>query len=185
LDLKITLSPLTESDIPSILEIEYDSQPEPWSERAFLEEINRANSSLLVARFQTAASAGPPAQLIAGYICFWSAAGEIQILNVAVRKTLRRRGIARRLIERAIRTGREQRARLVTLEVRNSNLAARKLYESFGFRQVGERPNYYDVQKESAILMELELESGSGRQTDIGFQVSGIGKRIRHPTSDI
>lgn len=185
MDLKITFSPLTASDIPSILEIEYDSQPEPWSERAFLEEINRANSSLLVARFQTASSVGPPAQQIAGYICFWSAAGEIQILNIAVRKTLRRRGVARRLIEQAIRAGREQHARLVTLEVRESNLAARKLYESFGFRQVGERPNYYEVKKESAILMQLELVSGTGHQKDIGSQVSGVGKKIRHPASDI
>jgi ribosomal-protein-alanine N-acetyltransferase len=157
LDFEITVSPLAKSDIPSILAIEYDSQPEPWTEKAFLEEIGRVNSSLLVARLTAGNSAGAPSPEVAGYICFWSVAGEIQILNIAVRKNLRQRGIARKLIELAIRTGCEQHAGLVTLEVRKSNLAARKLYESFGFRVAGERLDYYEVQKESAILMELDI----------------------------
>jgi [ribosomal protein S18]-alanine N-acetyltransferase len=157
LDFEITVSPPAKSDIPSILEIEYDSQPEPWTEKAFLEEIHRTNSNLLVARLHAGDSVGEPPPEVAGYICFWSVAGEIQILNIAVRKTFRRRGIARKLIELAIRTGWEQHARLVTLEVRKSNLSARKLYESFGFRVTGERPDYYEVQKESAIIMKLDI----------------------------
>jgi len=157
LDFEITVSPLAKSDIPSILAIEYDSQPEPWTEKAFLEEINRINSNVLVARLHAGNSVGEPPPEVAGYICFWSVAGEIQILNIAVRKSLRRRGIARKLIELAIRTGWEQHARVVTLEVRKSNLSALKLYESFGFRVTGERPDYYEVQKESAIIMKLEI----------------------------
>ena len=157
MDFEITVSPLAKSDIPSILEIEYDSQPEPWTEKAFLEEINRTNSNLLVARLPAGDSVGAPPPEVAGYICFWSVADEIQILNIAVRKTLRRRGIARKLIELAIRTGWEHHAGLVTLEVRKSNLSARKLYESFGFRVTGERPDYYEVQKESAIIMQLDI----------------------------
>jgi [ribosomal protein S18]-alanine N-acetyltransferase len=159
LNFEITVSPLARSDIPSILEIEYDSQPEPWTERAFLEEINRAHSSLLVARLPAGDFEGAPSPEVAGYICFWSVADEIQILNIAVRKTFRRRGIARKLIELAIRTGLEKQAGFVTLELRKSNSAAFKLYESFGFRVRGERPHYYEVQKESAILMELDITS--------------------------
>jgi len=161
LGFEITVSHPAETDIPSILEIEHDSQPEPWTGRAFQEEISRAGSYLLAAWVRTLSepSGGGPSGEIAGYICFWSVQEEIQILNIAVRKALRRRGIARRLIEQAIRAGLEQHARIVSLEVRESNLAARKLYESCGFRVVGERPNYYGIQKESAILMELELVS--------------------------
>jgi len=159
LDFEIIVSPLAKSDIPSILEIEYDSQPEPWTEKAFLEEINRANSNLLVARLLTGAPAGEHSPEVAGYICFWTVADEIQILNLAVRQTLRQQGIARRLIELAIRKGREQHAEFVTLEVRKSNGPARKLYESFGFKVIGERPEYYGVKKESAILMKLELRA--------------------------
>jgi len=157
--MEITVSPAVQSDIASILEIENDSQLEPWSKRAFVEEINRADSNLLAARLQTGASSGESSPQVAGYVCFWSIQGEIQILNLAVRKTLRRKGIARKLIEAAIGTGRERHAAVVTLEVRNSNVAARKLYESFGFIVTGERPNYYGALKESAILMELRLKT--------------------------
>ena len=157
--LEITVSPLLKSDISTILEIEIDSQPEPWSETAFLEEIEKAHSRVLVARMATgvAPASGSSSQDIAGYICFWSVVGEIQVLNIAVRRDLRCRGIARKLIEAAIREGLEDNAGCVTLEVRQSNFAARKLYESIGFRIVGERPNYYGVRKESAILMELDI----------------------------
>ncbi len=81
----------------------------------------------------------------------------MQILNIAVRKTLRLKGIARKLIEFAIRTGKDRQARVAILEVRKSNTAARSLYESLGFRITGERPGYYDTQGESAILMELDI----------------------------
>jgi ribosomal-protein-alanine N-acetyltransferase len=168
LGLELSVSPLVKSDIPRILEIENDSQPEPWTETAFLEEIDKPHSRILVARQPAGASFAPgsPSRDIAGYICFWSVVGEIQILNIAVRKDLRRRGVARKLIGGAIRAGLEDNARWVTLEVRESNLAARKLYESVGFIIVGERPNYYGVMKESAILMTLDIIDVEGRITD-------------------
>ena len=77
---------------------------------------------------------------------------------------MRRQGIARKLIELAIRAAREETAGYITLEVRKSNLGARKLYETFGFRVVGERPDYYGVQKESAVLMEIEI---TGREVTV------------------
>ena len=165
--LELSVSPLVKSDIPKILEIENDSQPEPWTETAFLEEIDKPHSRLLGARQKAGASFAPgsPSEDIAGYICFWSVVGEIQILNVAVRRDWRRRGVARKLIEAAIREGLADNARWVTLEVRESNLAARKLYESVGFMIVGERPNYYGVRDESAILMTLDIVDVEGRRT--------------------
>ncbi|MDR3567575.1 MAG: ribosomal protein S18-alanine N-acetyltransferase [Syntrophobacteraceae bacterium] len=137
--------------------IERDSQPEPWTTRSFMEEIVRG--SLFVARAAPGdASACGSGADIAGYICFWCVAGEVQILNIAVPKHLRRKGIARKLLDFAICTGREKKAGVVTLEVRQSNTAARRLYESLGFRITGERPGYYGAQSgESAILMELDI----------------------------
>ncbi len=164
MSLAIAISTVVLSDIPQILEIENDCQPEPWTERAFLEEIDKAHSQLLVARQATGASIpGSPSQDVAGYVCFWSVAGEIQVLDIVVRRDLRRRGIGRKLIETAVQAGREQNAGCVTLEVRESNIAARKLYETLGFRIVGQRPNYYAVTKESAILMELDIAKHRGR----------------------
>ncbi len=146
------------SDIRQILEIENDCQPEPWTERAFLEEIGKAYSQFLVAlQAAGALTSGQQPRNVAGYICFWSVAGEIQVLDIAVRRDLRRRGIGRKLIETATQAGREENAGCVTLEVRESNLEARKLYETLGFRIIGRRPNYYAITKESAILMELDI----------------------------
>ncbi len=156
MDLDITVCVPAESDMVSILEIERESQPEPWTQGSFIEEIERRN--LFVARL---AEDNPSACFfsrdVAGYICFWSVEDEVQILNIAVRKTLRLKGIARKLIEFAIRTGKDRQARVAILEVRKSNTAARSLYESLGFRITGERPGYYDTQGESAILMELDI----------------------------
>ncbi|MHC1727853.1 MAG: GNAT family N-acetyltransferase [Syntrophobacteraceae bacterium] len=160
--INIIVSPLEKTDIHAVLEIERQSQPEPWSEQSFLDEIGRPGSFLLAARLvkdDRGACPEPPkpCPLVAGFICFWSVADEIQILNIAVRKDLRHQGIARELLARAIETGREEKAACVNLEVRADNLPARSLYQSFGFVIVGERPNYYGMNIEPAILMELKI----------------------------
>ena len=157
----IAISPLLKADIPEVLEIEIQGQPEPWTERSFLEEIERLNSFALVARLDNDIAVAEPSPVlrgrIGGYIFFWCVADEIQILNIAVRRDLRRRGIGRSLLERAILAGKQKNARCVNLEVRESNMAARRLYENSGFRVVGKRPNYYGENTEAAILMELDI----------------------------
>ncbi len=143
------------------MEIEIQAQPEPWTENSFLEEVDRLNSVALVARLDEDITAGEassdPRSPIGGYIFFWCVADEIQILNIAVRKDFRCKGIGRSLLECAILTGEQRSARCVNLEVRESNEAARKLYENCGFRVIGKRPNYYGANSEAAILMELEI----------------------------
>jgi [ribosomal protein S18]-alanine N-acetyltransferase len=155
--------PLHKVDIPAILEIEKQGQPEPWTAASFMEELDRLHSHLLVARLDEEKSWSRellfyPPRGIVGYICFWCVADEIQILNLAVHENFRRRSVARRLLAHALRVGREKSARVANLEVRKSNIPAFKLYESCGFKVVGERPNYYGDQMEPAILMELEIE---------------------------
>lgn len=143
---------MSEEDIPRILEIEREGQPEPWSGELFREELHRVHAQAMVVRV------GGGERSPVGYICFWEVAGEIQILNVAVHKDYRRRGIGRALMQHALRYGLDRNARTASLELRRSNVAARRLYEGMGFRVVGERPNYYGL-RETAIIMELELDS--------------------------
>lgn len=158
----LLISPLVHADIPYIVDIEKLSQPEPWTSQSFLEELNRLHSHMRVARLLPEniadgdLSPSPPGGIV-GYICFWCVADEVQVLNIAVHHDFRRRAVASRLLADAIRTGREKNAEVVTLEVRESNMPARMLYERFGFRAVGKRPNYYGTHGESAILMELEI----------------------------
>lgn len=75
--------------------------------------------------------------------------GEWELLNIAVAPEFRRRGVARELLA-ALPAGR------IFIEVRASNAAARALYESAGFRQVGVRRRYYHSPVEDGIVMELQ-----------------------------
>ena len=76
---------------------------------------------------------------------------EIEILNVAVDPASRRRGIGRSLILELI----GESPGSVFLEVRQSNMAARKLYHSLGFEAAGIRQDYYSEPMESAIVMKF------------------------------
>ncbi|MEC9369557.1 MAG: N-acetyltransferase [Pseudomonadota bacterium] len=79
----------------------------------------------------------------AGFILCRSAAGEAEILTLAVRPDSRRQGIGRRLVTEAMSRLGATGAALIFLEVDSANTAARGLYESLGFIAVGKRPGYY------------------------------------------
>ena len=79
------------------------------------------------------------------------AEGEGELLNLAVDPAFRRRGIGRRMVAR-LTAGHPG---VLWLEVRESNLGARKFYESLGFRETGCRPGYYSDSGEGAIVMNV------------------------------
>jgi ribosomal-protein-alanine N-acetyltransferase len=141
------------TDIKAIFDIEKESFPTPWSRWTFLAELSQSLGHFLVA----GPSPPSPWQLW-GYIISWVVADEMHLLNLAVHPRQRRQGIARTLLSRALNQAREQGARVAWLEVRPSNMAARTLYESLGFKEVGRRPGYYDDTQEDAILLALEWE---------------------------
>ncbi|MBM4295331.1 MAG: GNAT family N-acetyltransferase, partial [Deltaproteobacteria bacterium] len=70
----------------------------------------------------------------------------------------RRRGVGRALLAEALRRAREEGAGAAWLEVRPSNTDALKLYESFGFMEVGVRPKYYGDNQEDALVLFLALD---------------------------
>ncbi len=134
-------------DIASVLEIEIQANPNPWSEGQFQAELTNSCSriDLLITDNKVAA-----------YICSWHIVDELQIQNVATAPTCRRQGWAAILLEHLlVRAAKEDVARAF-LEVRVSNVAARTLYEKFGFLSRGVRKKYY-ADNEDALLMELEL----------------------------
>ncbi len=141
-----------EGDIEQILVIERDSFPTPWSANIFRSEIISPISQLLVARF------GPElGESVAGYLVYWRVADEIHLHNIAVRRDVRRQGIASRLLGEVIGCSRLKGARWVTLEVRRSNRTAQRFYEKFGFSVRGIRPGYYTDTGEDALIMWADL----------------------------
>jgi ribosomal-protein-alanine N-acetyltransferase len=136
------------SDITEILEIERISFTTPWSELAFLNEMYDPHSIAKVAVLKNN---------ITGYICVKQISDEGHILNLAVHPDFRRHGIATVLVGEVLDELREKGCKYLYLEVRVSNLAARKFYERFGFKVVGVRRKYYTSPEEDAVVMMLVL----------------------------
>ncbi len=89
---------------------------------------------------------------VRGFVVARGLAGEWEMENIAVAGEARRRGLATRLVGELLDRARDQGATAVFLEVRESNLAARRLYEKWAFEECGRRPGYYSQPTEDAIL---------------------------------
>jgi ribosomal-protein-alanine N-acetyltransferase len=135
-------------DISEIVNIERLSFSAPWSETSFYSEIYNRYSIARVAELNG---------IITGYICTRHIADECHLLNMAVRPDCRRHGIATILLKDVIEDLREWGCRFFFLEVRESNYAARRLYEKFGFKMISLRKNYYVYPAENAVIMMREL----------------------------
>lgn len=127
------------------------------------EEITRAWSRLWVAR----PADGPPGSAEpsepVGFLIAWHVADELHVLNIATLPSMRRRGVARTLMESALRYVAAEQIRIVILEVRRSNRAAIKLYRGLGFTALGVRAGYYADNNEDAIEMILTLDPATGQ----------------------
>lgn len=137
-----------ESYLDAIMEIERLSFPTPWSRNAFVQELKNPVSHL-----QALLEEGS----LSGYMCCWMFDSEIQLINVAVHPEKRGKGLGRLLMGKMIDTGVANGMHQIWLEVRTSNLPARKLYDKLGFSTVGRRPLYYRDTHEDAIVMSLSL----------------------------
>ncbi len=91
-----------------------------------------------------------------GFVLLRVAADEAEILTLAVVPALRRSGRGRALLAAAHRIALGSGASRVFLEVMDRNLAAKRLYESNGYREVGRRPRYY-ADGADAVLLRLDL----------------------------
>ena len=96
---------------------------------------------------------------IVGYVVGRSVLDEAEILNLGVDPPARRQGVARALVRDLLSGFAAARIRSVFLEVRESNLAALALYQSFGFRPVGRRPRYYRRPIEDAVLLRVDIRA--------------------------
>ncbi|HVN90948.1 MAG TPA: ribosomal protein S18-alanine N-acetyltransferase [Candidatus Binataceae bacterium] len=139
----------TIADLPRIMAIEEIAFEHPWSRESFQREFALPFSKTWVATLEESSS-------IVGYLCRWLVTDECHILNVAVDPNFRCAGIGTLLMGEAIAEAAMNKAAIMTLEVRRSNLAARSLYRKLQFEERRLRKNYYGV-GEDAIIMERQL----------------------------
>ena len=137
---------LTEADLPVIVGIEATAFYDAWNESMLRNELSNELTTYLVME-----SEGK----IIGYAGFWLVAGEAQVTRVAVLEELRGLGLGTRLTAALVNKAWELGAEAVTLEVRESNVAAQRAYLTCGFASEGIRPNYYEDNHENAVIMWL------------------------------
>ena len=148
---------LSPASVEDLSRIESESNRAPWSRKFFAYEFENTFSRTFGARV---------AGCLAGFVVVHVVADEVHIVNLAVDKRFRRRGVARAMLLEVLDELYCQGAEWVYLEVRAGNLAALSLYEQFGFFRAGTRPKYYSDNGEDAVLMNMNLreffESRSG-----------------------
>jgi [ribosomal protein S18]-alanine N-acetyltransferase len=139
---------MTTADIGPILEIEKLSFAAPWTEGMFRQTLASPITKSLALTFE---------DRIIAYIIFYLAGIEMHIMNIAVHPSFRRQGIGFEMMSRILTIARQYSVEECFLEVRESNISARSLYEKIGFTPAGRRKNYYAETNEDAIVMKLSL----------------------------
>lgn len=146
-DSPVVLRVARAADLEALGRLEREAFAEPWPATDLALRLGRADHLVLVA--------GQSGEIV-GYALFQRAAGEAELQRMAVRKEARGQGLGGRLLAEGL--GRLRRAGdgACFLEVRDSNLAARRLYARAGFALLGRRRAYY-ANGEDALLYRLPL----------------------------
>lgn len=159
----------------SVLGIEHQVYPRPWSPALFAAELQRPESRRYVVALAPRSDAGPLRRMtggreVVGYAGLilepsgvadqrrrWAHRpfDEAHITTVAVHPHHHRRKVASRLLHALLSEARRAGAQAATLEVRAANRGAQRFYTGFGFAPVGVRPGYYAETREDAVIMWL------------------------------
>jgi ribosomal-protein-alanine N-acetyltransferase len=143
--LTVIIGTMRRRHLRSVLQIEQQVYPRPWTFGLFLSELGqRATRLYLVARVQNR---------VVGYIGMLRSVDDAHITTLAVDPAWQRHGIATRLLSTAARAAASRGCANLTLEVRVSNVGAQALYRRFGFVPAGVRRAYYPDNLEDAIVM--------------------------------
>jgi len=135
-----------DEDLDGVAALEAESFTNPWTREMLASELARTDTArVYVLRL--------PARRVAAFCACWFVAGEVHINTLAVDPARRRQGLGRRLVEHVLAEGRAAGAQSATLEVRRSNEAALRLYETLGFTVEAVRPRYYSEPPEDALIL--------------------------------
>lgn len=132
------------SDVEDIIELHKESFPGEYANAA--NQVENKNHRVYVACEEK----------IHAYIIYQAIEGEAEVYFFAVKEEYRNNGIGEKLFEFSVNELIKEKFHKISLEVRESNIAARKIYEKCGFKNVGVRIRYYTDNMEDAIIYVLE-----------------------------
>jgi len=139
--------PATLDDLPAIVNLASESPTSAqWSREQYQSILSPSRFALVVEENQ-----------ILGFLVAHVIGPEWELENIVIANSARRRGLGLQLLQSLIRTAGSRAASFIFLEVRESNLPARRLYEKHGFQASGMRPSYYRNPSEAAIIYRLGL----------------------------
>lgn len=135
---------MTVEDIEEVANIEQSLFSLPWTKKDFLEAMEQTDKLYLCVE---------EAGRVIAYCGLTQVLDEGYITNVAVSQEYQNQGIGFDMLKELFVRGSERGIRAFTLEVREHNTSARKLYGKLGFEEVGIRKNFYSFPKENAVIM--------------------------------
>jgi len=136
-------------DLKKILELEKQSFPVPWTYDLFFSELTRNR----YARYFVLEKD----KEIIGYFGFWHKEASFHITNIAITEKFRRKGYGRKLLKFVDKIAASSKIKKISLEVRRSNCIAQDIYRKYGYKVIRVLKNYYQEEKEDALVMEKEL----------------------------
>jgi ribosomal-protein-alanine N-acetyltransferase len=139
-----------DNDLDGILLVEEESFTNPWTRAMYTWELQNPDvCHIYVVR--------TPDCPVAGFCAFWLVVDEVHVNNVALRPAYRAQGLGTALMRRVLTEARRLGAVRATLEVRASNVGARRFYETMGFTVTATRERYYTDPAEDALILWREL----------------------------
>ena len=144
----LTIKYIEEKDIARIHHLEKEGFPDPWSMSGIRESLRQTYTILLGAWLS---------DMLVGYVICYCAADEAEIARIAVAPSCRRQNTASALLKEIKRICLERQIKTILLDVRKSNLAAIRLYQTSGFTEDGVRKDFYANPAEDAILMSFSF----------------------------
>ena len=146
---QISFTPMTLELLPSILEMENQAYPIPWSVQTFKDCISKDYVCKLMLLNEQ----------IIGYHIVQVILDEYHILNLCVSKEKQGKGFGKYQLQSIKNNAESELMNRILLEVRASNKTAKNLYIKSGFQQIGKRKNYYPISsgREDAFVLELAL----------------------------
>lgn len=117
-----------------------------WSSNILIDEFNNENSKYFVII---------DGEDILGFAGLWFNIDEAHVMNIAVKKDFRRNNIGTKLLEYLIKIAKSEKKICITLEVREDNLPAVKLYEKMDFVKMGRRKKYYNNKFDAIIMTKM------------------------------
>ncbi len=147
----ITFRNATTKDIDDIVALEHDCFPDPWSATSFKSSLDNPFCEVIVAETQEETT------IIVAYAVMLHMYEQGEIAKVAVAPAYHRQGIATEIVNWLIKIANHEDVETIFLDVRESNEAARKLYERVGFVQYDTTEGFYKNPPEASVKMRYDI----------------------------